>query len=245
MSAGGMAPARRAAGQSTTEFLIVFPLLVMLVFGIIQFALIYQARATLNYATMLAARAGALNNGDETKMRLALGSGLAPLFATDPSYAGYGKALGLGVIETSKISNMVRVDVLNPTKAAMSDFGRQRLDGLKGMELPSDTLSYRTSTAGAKSKISVQDANILHVRVSYCFRLVVPVMDRIIYAGYRAITPNAAVLSANGMSDPFGTGGFQLPTTECLNPLMRGPRITIRSEAMVRMQSPFYETNMK
>ena len=35
---------KRARGQSTTEFLIIFPLLIMLVFGIIQFALIYQAR---------------------------------------------------------------------------------------------------------------------------------------------------------------------------------------------------------
>lgn len=217
----------------------------MLVFGIIQFALMYQAKATLNHATMLAARAGAVHNGDQTRMRMALGSGLAPLFAKEPTNLGYLEALKDGLIETHVISQMVKIDVLNPTKAAMTDFGRTRIDGVKGKELPSDTLAYRSSAPGAKSKISVQDANIIHVRVSYCFRLVVPVMDRVIYAGYHAISPFSPAISANGMSDPFGTKGGPALTFDCRNPLMRGPRITIRSEAMVRMQSPFYEANMK
>ncbi len=85
----------------------------------------------------------------------------------------------------------------------------------------------------------------MHLRVSYCFRLVVPVMDRIIHRGYYAISPISPATSANGMSDPFGTGGAAPLTLDCFNPLMRGPRIIIRSEAMVRMQSPFYEANMK
>ncbi|WP_332878235.1 TadE family protein [Massilia sp. S19_KUP03_FR1] len=234
---------KRGRGQSTTEFLIIFPLLIMLVFGIIQFALIYQARATLNHAALLAARAGALNNGDAGKMRTALASGLAPLFATEPSMPGYVKAVAKANFETVAAANMVKLDVLNPTRAALSDFGRPRLDGLGGNELPSDTLSYRTTTPGSSSRISVQDANILHVRVSYCLRLIVPVMDRVISAGVDALSPTSSALSANGMSDPFGTGGINV-SVNCINPLFRGPRIIIRSEAMVRMQSPFFESNL-
>lgn len=234
---------KRARGQSTTEFLIIFPLLIMLVFGIIQFALIYQARATLNHAALLAARAGALNNGDAGKMRTALASGLAPLFATEPSMGGYVKAVAKANFETVAAANMVKLDVLNPTRAALSDFGRPRVDGMGGKELPSDTLSYRTTTPGSSSRISVQDANILHVRVSYCLRLIVPVMDRVISAGVNALSPTSAALSANGMSDPFGTGGINV-SVNCINPLFRGPRIIIRSEAMVRMQSPFFESNL-
>lgn len=219
-------------------------MLVMLVFGIIQFALIFQARATLNHATMLAARAGAMNNGDQDAMRAALAKGLTPLFAAKPDMVSYGEALIKAKIETAQLANMAQLLVLNPTRGALSDFGRNRLDGAAGRELPSDTLSYRSTTPGSASKISVQDANILHLRVSYCFRLVVPVMDRVIYAGAHAISPFSAALSANGMSDPFGTHGTNLPTLDCLNPAFRGPRIIIRSEAMVRMQSPFYESNL-
>lgn len=226
-----------------TEFLIVFPLLIMLLFGIIQFGLIYQARATLNYATLLAARAGAVNNGNAGKMRAALAAGLAPLFASDPSMGGYAGALGKANLETVAGAGMVKLDVLNPTSAALNDFGRDRLDGGSGRELPSDTLSYRSTAPGSASGISVQDANILHVRVSYCFRLIVPVMDRVIHAGVNALSPASPVLSANGMQDPFGTDGTTV-AVECANPLFRGPRIVIRSEAMVRMQSPFFEANL-
>lgn len=233
-----------ACGQSIVEFLIIFPLLVMLVFGIIQFSLMYQARATLNHATMLAARAGAIHNGDRDKMRAALAAGLAPLFATEPNMTAYGKALVAAKLETSSASNMVELTLLNPTKATLADFGRNRLDGTGGRELPNDTLNYRSVVPGASSKISVQDANLLHLRVSYCFRLVVPMMDRVIYAGVNALSPSSAALSANGMSDPFGTNGVTLPPRTCINPLFRGPRIVIRSEAMVRMQSPFFESNL-
>ncbi len=139
---------------------------------------------------------------------------------------------------------MATLAVLNPTRAALADFGRNRLDTLAGRELPGDTLSYRNTAPGAASRISVQDANLLHLRVSYCFRLVVPVMDRVIYAGAHALGPFAAALSANGMQDPFGTHGTNVPSLDCLNPLFRGPRIIIRSEAIVRMQSPFFEANL-
>jgi hypothetical protein len=232
------------AGQSTTEFLIIFPMLMMLVFGIIQFALIFQARATLNHATMLAARAGALNNGDKSAMRRALASGLVPLFNKKPDMVEYGKALAYANIETLPVSNMATLVVLNPTRAAIGDFGRNRLDAAAGRELPSDTLAYRNTAPGATSRISVQDANLLHLRVSYCFRLMVPVMDRVIYAGAHALGPFAAALSANGMQDPFGTHGVNVPSLDCLNPAFRGPRIVIRSEAIVRMQSPFFEANL-
>jgi len=229
-------------GQSTTEFLIIFPVLIMLVFGIIQFALIYQARATLNHATVLVARAGALNNGDRTSMRTALLKGLAPLFVTEPNMGNYLATLANPemLVEVSPIVSTITV--LNPTRAAMSDFGRVRLDGVGGRELPSDTLAYRTSAPGASSRISVQDANLLHVRVDYCFRLIVPVMGRVIHAGVNALTSFDPALSANGMHDPFGSGGTTVALNCTLAP--RGPRIVIRSEAIVRMQSPFYESNL-
>lgn len=234
---------RRQQGQSMTEFLLVFPFIILLVFGIIQFSLLYQVRSTLNYATMLAARAGALHNGDPEKMRAALATGLAPLFATETSLTNYAQAVVKANLETAAASNLTTVTVLNPKRSAFTDFGRNRLDGMTGRELPVDTLNYRNPAPGSASQVSIQDANILHVRVSYCVRLIVPVLDRVIYAAVNALAPSAEVLSANGMQDPFGTHSTTT-STKCINPLFKGPRITIQSEAMVRMQSPFYESNL-
>lgn len=236
--------ARQGGGQAIAEFLIVLPVLILLLFGVIQFALIYQARATLNHAALLAARAGALHHGDQKEMRSALAAGLAPLFATGPSVAAYGEALLRARTETLQVSNMTKIDVLNPTRAAFADFARARLDGGGGRELPNDTLNYRSTTPGGASRISIQDANLLHLRVTYCFRLIVPIMDRVIHASVNALTPFDAALSANGMGDPFGTNGTTLPRPACFNPALRGPRIEIRSEAFVRMQSPYHESNL-
>ena len=63
-----------------TEFIIVFPVLFILIFAAFQFALLYHAKITLNYATFLAARSGAVSNGHLGIMENALARGMAPLY---------------------------------------------------------------------------------------------------------------------------------------------------------------------
>ena len=125
--------------------------------------------------------------------------------------------------------------------------GQPRLDGSGAAgdrEIPNDTLIYRNTAAGATSGVSVQDANILHLRVGYCYRLIVPVVGRMIHAAKNALIAFDHVLQSNGMSDPFGIGSAPVLDTDCVNPLAAGPRIRIQSEAVVRMQSPFYRSNL-
>lgn len=234
--------ARICRGQSATEFLIILPALVFLVFGIIQFALLYQTRSTLNHATLLAARAGAMHNGSTADMRAALARGLTPLFASEASASGYAKALVKAQVESS--AGYAAIDILNPTQAALSDFGRARLDGTGGSELPNDTLNYRTTAQGSGSKVSIQDANILHIRVTYCSRLIVPIIDRILYSTLNSATPNTSpALTATGMSNPMGTS-VDPATTPCGTAGNDGRRIKVQSEAFVRMQSAFYASNV-
>jgi hypothetical protein len=233
----------RARGAAATEFLIMFPALIFLVFGIIQWGLIYQARATLNYATLLAARSGAMHNGSQAEMKKGLAAGLAPLFASEASDTGAVTARAKAFSEVT-LMNQASIKIVNPTREALKDFGQAKLDGTGGKELPNDTLNYRNPSAGASSGISIQDANILHVRISYCYRMIVPVIGRMIEAVSTALTPLDHSLQANGMSDPFGIGDPPLINRNCPNPLGGGPRIKIESEAIVRMQSPFDEKNI-
>ncbi|WP_422013415.1 TadE/TadG family type IV pilus assembly protein [Roseateles sp.] len=239
-------PGRRLwkqGGQSATEFLVVFPMLIFLVLGVIQWGLLYQARAVLNHASLLTARAGAVHNGNKGEMKKALAAGLTPLFASEASMTGFATARAKAFTEIS-VANLASIDVLNPTAQAFSDFGQVRLDGAAGgdREIPNDTLNFRNPTPGTASGISVQDANILHVRVSYCYRLIVPVVGRMIHAAVNAL-PLSHTLQANGMSDPFSVGDGPL-VDSCTRPLVSGPRIRIQSEAVVRMQSPFYRSNL-
>lgn len=243
MKRRGGRQARGQGGQSATEFLVVFPLLIFLGLGVVQWGLLYQARSVLNHASLLAARAGAVHNGSRSEMKKALAAGLTPLFASEASMAGVATARAKAAAEVS-VANLASIDVLNPTPQAFSDFGQVRLDGLGGgdREIPNDTLNFRNPAPGAASGISVQDANILHVRVTYCYRLIVPVVGRMIHAAVNAL-PGGHALQAHGMSDPFGVGGGPL-VDSCMRPLVAGPRIKIQSEAVVRMQSPFYRSNL-
>lgn len=237
------------------EYLIIFPMLIMLLFGVIQWALIYQARAVLDHATLLAARNGAMYNGNQTEMKKALSAGLAPLFASEASDTGYLNAKATAVIEVNT-PFIVSMKVVNPTPEAFTDFGKARLDGNPGKEIPNDTLQYRNTTAGGSSGISIQDANILHLRVTYCYRMYVPVVGNVINLVANALTPFSHELQANGMSDPFAfqesinAAGDVAPkawdSCNFVRPPGRppGPRLKITSEAVVRMQSPFYESNL-
>jgi len=240
-AAAGSAP-NHQRGQSAAEFLIIFPVLIFLVFGIIQWALIYQARSTLNHAAFLAARAGALHHGSQGDMRSALAAGLTPLFASQASDTGYAQARARAESET--VPGLVTLQILNPTREAMNDFfSRNRLDNGPGKEIPNDTLMYRNPAPGGSSGMSVQDANILHIRVTYCYRLIMPVVGRMIRAVANA-QPTAEVFQATGMSRPFGAIDAP-PAAGCVDPQGdQTPRIPIRTEAVVRMQSSFWAVNL-
>lgn len=180
MSAAGTGRrARRGSGQAMVEFLILFPTLLLLVLGAFQFALIYQAKQTLNYATFMAARHGALKNGRMTPIKDALAAGMTPLFNIKPEILdseGLLRARLIAAVEAFNPLN-TRVEILNPTAAA---YNAHKADSESGTEIPNDNLMYRSTAV--KGGMNVQDANLLTIRVTYCTRLIVPIVNRVIYA---------------------------------------------------------------
>ncbi len=94
--------------QAMVEFLIILPVMLLLVMGTIQFAFIYQAKHTLNYATFHTARAGTINNLSMSAMEMAFANNMAPLYTH--SYWVMG---GLWVIrQTSAQVVSLKADVL-------------------------------------------------------------------------------------------------------------------------------------
>lgn len=224
----------RARGASMAEFIIVLPILLLLCLGIIQFGLLYQAKSTLDYAALQAARAGALDHGRTSAMRSGLARGLAPLFAHSPDLMGQQQALlYANTIELLKPGSY-RIDVINPTSAALQDFGRTgEYAGASTREIPNDTLSFRSTAAGSSSGISIQDANLLKIRVTYCYAMYVPFANRTIFS------------LMNAIDDIYSTGkpGLGIPkkpnTCYALSLVEGSWRIPLESEAIVRMQTPY------
>ncbi len=212
-------------GQSMTEFIIVLPVMLTLILGGFQVALLYQAKTTLNYATFLAARTGAVTSGHIGLMENALARGMAPLY----THCGKSEEVQRArdhVREEIK-AGFARIDIINPPLSAFSDSTSIR----KGTDrvIPNDSLMYRKTNAGTASGLNIQDANLLKIRVTYCYPLYVPYIDRILT---RIMTQPEDPDNCPGCLNLYPAGGATFE-----NGCLVNDRFPINAQAIVRMQS--------
>lgn len=209
-------------GQAMVEFLVILPAMLMLIFGAIQFALIFHAKITLNYAAFEAARAGSLGHADFKEVREGFARGLAPLY----SYAGEDKdqvaafqVARKKVLDLVDAKVMVRIERLSPSKTAFSQYVNQG-------EIPNDSLLFRSSAfkPGKPGPLmSIQDANLLHLRITYWYPLYVPLINTMI----ASFICNKDETDRWDKNSPCGTGA---------------PHIPLTAVAAIRMQTPARES---
>ena len=198
-------------GQAMVEFLIVMPVFILLIFVTVQVALIYSAKTTLNYATFQAARIGALNNATYTGIRKGLIRGLAPLFTNSNSRTGpdVSQDIAAGIDSggsrkdaASEVDGYVRIIRVSPRAAIFSTgssgFGELNSDGIA--QIPNSQLMYRDSRLA--SNVNIQDANLLKIRVQYCYELIVPMVSRMIGSLVR-VPPRHIISMKTGSSQDF------------------------------------------
>ena len=216
---------RRMSGQSTVEFIIAAPVILFLILSTIQLVLLYRAKATLDFATLEAARAGAVNGAKMSEIKQELAMGLTPLFATEASIGGITKARIKAELE---VENPIytNVDIISPTRAMVNEHRERQYNGR--FALPNDNLAFRSARVG-RTGVNVQDANILKIRVTYHYPLIVPFVGLVIKGASKYIKP----------SGPFDK------VTLRPEPLGRHDRLAIESYAIVRMQSPIYTGTLR
>jgi hypothetical protein len=213
---------RQHTGQSMVEFIIVTPIILLLLFGALQFALIYHAKTALNYAAFEAARFGAVSNARMSEMENAFARAMAAIHTHNPTSDDVMCAREIVYKEIE--SGFVNIEVLNPTEEAFTEFADPNITD--DFVIPNDNLMYRfTTTSGG---LTIQDANLLKIRASYCYPLYVPYVNRVL-----------GIMLTNNKSDtcPGCTGSFTTTGSferGCLN----NGRFPIHSQAIVRMQSP-------
>ncbi|MFC0399679.1 TadE/TadG family type IV pilus assembly protein [Paraburkholderia rhizosphaerae] len=238
---------RTQRGQAISEFIVIAPVMLFLAFAVVQFVLLYQAKATLDVATLEAARAGAVSHGSMTAMEDGLARGLAPLYARRADSDGARAAL------TQAQANVVRaslITIVSPTREMLEDFARPRFypaEGIRYNEIPNDTLMYRSPAVGPHSQVAIQDANLLKIRVHYCHDMYVPLVNKVLYYAVNVIGNVAAdgVFArepADARHDAYGAP--RRPDLMCRTKLADGIEtgrwpLALESEAIVRMQSSY------
>jgi hypothetical protein len=173
-------------GIATVEFTIVaLVALLPLTLAILQLALLYVTKHTVQHAAFLAARAGAVSHGSRTEMLRHLAKGLAPIHAgstvdvTPSDLPGVVTRAYARAYADAVRPDRTRLQVLNPTPASFEDFERTRR-GVR--EIPN---TFVRGVPGPRSGQTLADANLLKLRVDYCAPLAVPLVDRIVTTALR------------------------------------------------------------
>lgn len=219
------------------EFLIILPVLLFIVMGTLQFAFIYHAKITFNYATFESARAGSLNNARPFAMYNAMARALAPLYTHRDTIDAYKTARD--EVRQKITDGYLRIDIINPSSNSFTDFGKNF--GGTSM-IPNDNLIYRGAKVGTNSSQTIQDANLLKIQAYYCFEMIVPFVNRIIWAMMRYAPGDAMpdTLPQVEAQHRFGrpdTGSFNEECVVDKNIADNYFGIPIRSQAIIRMQS--------
>lgn len=216
--------------QAMVEFLIIIPVLILLIFGAVQVAFIYSAKTGLNYATFQTARIGAVRNAQYDDMWRGLQRGMYPMFSQieDPKLRMEFTA--------EEVRRHVVITRVSPSTQAFSDWAVEHSDPLRTGEskpaIPNDNLMFRSPYGGT---VSIQDANLLKIRVSYCMKLIVPIVDRLLSSGSRFVDRQRADKKSAQFSEISKETYKDFYGEICGS---RKDGFIITAEATVRMQSP-------
>lgn len=200
---------KHQSGASIIEFLVIVLAMGPLVLGAIQLALFYHAKTMINYATYEAARTGAVRGGDWQKMRQAFVRNVLPFYGGGKSTRDLNSAhfrASWDIRRTLLFGGAgFKIDILSPTRQAFSDFAF-RTSTREALKIPNDHLSYRHRQVGQNSKVNIQDANLLKIKVTYGFKMIVPVINKLVantlkytnrknFAYYNADPPRIPIVS--------------------------------------------------
>ncbi|MCP3666473.1 MAG: pilus assembly protein [Gammaproteobacteria bacterium] len=213
------------------ETVVVIFVTLLLLLGIIQFALIYNAKTTLTYAAFEAARAGAVNYADRAAIEYALARGLAPLYTSVETNDNM-----IDMVESVKTArdkalaelhqgDYACIERLNPSTTAFAYHGITDPSGNFDEIIPNDNLHYRSALT--KAGVSIQDANLLKLRITYCYPMYVPIIS------------NTIKRLMGVMTDPDPIQGWTVPAlgafqTKCY----QDDRFPIVVQGIARMQTP-------
>lgn len=193
--------AHKQRGSFIVESVWLWPVLVMMTLGGIQMGFLYNAKATMNNATFQAAREGSIKHADKGAMEKRLAFAMAPLYIKKSKDVVElaSKRVYLQALMSVPLASIGKIEIISPKKEVYRKFEKTQyyLDN-KGQEkrikqMPNDNLNARSvsnnkiKTASGNIKINLQDANLLKIRGHWCYEMIVPFVNYVIYQTYSAL----------------------------------------------------------
>lgn len=184
----------RESGQAAVESALVLPMFVFLLLGILQLALMHQARLMTKYSAYKAARAGALHHADVDMMERAVLAVLLPLVSRDVGGGEHIKSVTTADDFNAKWKwNSVQVNEM-PDAGGLPHATVAICGPVSGdfpgnpAEVDFDDPRWSTDNGGYWKE---SERTKLRVQVTFNYRMPIPFANQVIHAAsrHRDITP--------------------------------------------------------
>jgi len=194
---------RRQRGASMVEFVLVALPLLLIGLAIVEIGYALMTRQVLRLVLHEAARAGVVQHGEPDVMAAALAAALTPLFVPAGRYASAQARMQASHAHLLRETGLPlwRLDILGPTAAAYQDFGRPADAHGGRLAIGNDYLAEQHGRygVGPQSGLSIFDANVLHLRLTYLRAPVTPVTGALFKAAALAASDAARPALAAGV----------------------------------------------
>lgn len=190
------APSGAQRGSAMIEFVVVGPILTLIGLGLVQYSMLFFAKNQLNHAAFVAARAGSLGHANINTVTDAYTRALVPLYGGASNVPGVAaKAVELKARLTADAAMpFAQVQLLNPTKESFDDFGnnaalmaKYNTNGKR--VIPNSGLAYKGQSLGATSGQTIQDANLIKLRIMHAYEPKIPIVKTVFSAWLKARDP--------------------------------------------------------
>jgi uncharacterized membrane protein (UPF0127 family) len=179
-------PHAKDRGSAMVEFTVVGPLIALLALGTLQYSMVFFAKNQVNYAAFVAAREGAFSHADLSVVQQAYARALAPMYGGGETPAEVAESVAKA--STDMTGNM-QIEMLNPTKESFSEWNdetlQSRLKTGNRHVIPNSALAARISQSNevrASSGQSLQDANLLKLKITHGYLPKIPVIGKLYLA---------------------------------------------------------------
>ncbi|MDY7574611.1 OmpA family protein [Actimicrobium sp. CCI2.3] len=209
-------------GSTLIEFAVIGPILSLIGLALLQYGMLYFAKNHYNHANFMAARAGSMDHASLNTIEKAYAKALAPLYGGGTSEVAVAASADRALTD---IRAHGQIELRNPTTESFDDFNVPALQQHVGngkRVIPNSGQQARSSAVGARSGQSIQDANLLKLRITTGYRPQVPLVGAL-YTGYLTWQDDGTNMRRTAM--------------------LRDGRIPITTEATVQMQSDAIEDN--
>lgn len=171
--------AERHRGATMIETLIVFPVILFVGMAIVHLALIYQAKTNLDYAAFMGAKVAATRGIHTTEAFQQTLIEIRHRMAASDELDGINVSSDQAMLnDINGQGGKIRLTLVRPTMTTFDEWGE-----CTGSEciIPNDNLISRDAGAtrfvAGEGDLSIQDANILTLRVEYFIETGIPFMQ--------------------------------------------------------------------